>query len=133
MRLCKLFDVKFEATEEDWPVLRVEFSSLKERNVNEIYEVIFPLTTPEFITDWFDYLLVHRSSSECCSQVRFPHAHTSSKQGIGEHFKNVRACGLPSMAFLIISSVELGVPSSTCGISIRRDCPYRVIHGDFSQ
>ena len=59
MRLCKRFDVKFEGTEEDWPVLSVEFSSLKDRNVNEIYEVICPLTTPEFITDLFDDLLVH--------------------------------------------------------------------------
>ena len=98
MRLCKRFDVKFEATEEDWPVLSVEFSSLKDRDTNEVYEVICPLTTPEFITDLFDYLLVHRPSSEFCSQLRFPHAHTSSKQGIGEHFKykNVRSCVLPS-------------------------------------
>ena len=57
MRLCKRFDVKFEATEEDWPVLSVEFSSLKDRDTNEVYEVICPLTTPEFITDLFDYLL----------------------------------------------------------------------------
>ena len=134
MRLCKRFDVKFEATE-DWPVLSVEFSSLKDRDTNEVYEVICSLTAPEFITDLFDYLLVHRPSSEFCSQVRFPHTHALSEQGIGEHFKykNVRSCILPSMPFLIISSVELGVSSSTCGISIQRDCPYRVIYGTFSQ
>ena len=133
MRLCKRFDVKFEGTEEDWPVLRVEFSSLKDSNVNEIYEVICPLTTPEFITDSFDYLLVHRPPSESCGQLRFPRTHTSSKQGIGEHLTNVRVCALPAMPCLIISSVELGVSRSPCGISIQRDYPYCVIHRTFSR
>jgi len=130
VRLCKRFGLKFEGTEEDWPILNVEFSSLKDRKVNEIYEVMCSLATPEFM---FDRLLVHRPSSEFCSHLQFPHAHTSPKQGIGEHFKNVRACTLTSMSFLTSYSVELGVFSSTCGISIQRDCSHRVIHRTFSQ
>ena len=59
MRLCKRFGFKFEGTEEDWPVLSVEFSSLKDRKINEIYEVICSLTTPEFVTDLFACSLVH--------------------------------------------------------------------------
>ena len=89
MRLCKRFDVKFEGTEEDWPVLSVEFGSLKDRNVNEIYEVMCRPTTPKCMTDLYDNLLVHRPSSEFCSELQSPHTHISSKQGIGEHFENV--------------------------------------------
>ena len=75
MRLCKRFGFNFEGTEEDWPVLSVEFSSLKDRKINEVYEVMYSPTTPGFMTDLFDCLLVYPPSSKFRSHLQFPHAH----------------------------------------------------------
>ena len=38
VRLCRRFGVRFDGTEDDWPILSVESSSLKDRKTNVVYE-----------------------------------------------------------------------------------------------
>ena len=39
VRLCQVFDLKFDMSEVDWPLLTVEFTSLRGHRVDGIYEV----------------------------------------------------------------------------------------------
>ena len=39
VRLCQRFDLKFDMSEVDWPLLTVEFSSLRGHRMDGIYEV----------------------------------------------------------------------------------------------
>ena len=39
VRLCQRFDLKFDMSEVDWPLLTVEFNSLRGRQMDGIYEV----------------------------------------------------------------------------------------------
>ena len=39
VRLCQRFDLGFDMSEVDWPLLSVEFNSLRGHQINGIYEV----------------------------------------------------------------------------------------------
>ena len=45
VRLCQLFDLEFDMSEADWPLLTVEFNSLRGHQMDGIYEVGFNALT----------------------------------------------------------------------------------------
>jgi hypothetical protein len=105
----------------------MEFSSLKDSNTNEIYEVSFPLFCSRLLTDFRCGRTVYRSPGKPCSSTsasRSSTFQTGHRRAISECM-NLEYNGLELANFF---PVKLGVFGSTRGVSVQRYRPHCVIH-----
>jgi len=113
-------------------VLKIEFSSLKDRETKEVYEARCSLYFFRLLSDVRRGLLVYRSPGEPRKfHISFILIYILNR-ALESNCRMYEASSIAALSFLTFSSVKLGVFGSTRGVSVQRGRSDCVIEGGVS-